>query len=390
MVMRLLLLLWLILSCSSARAQDAAGGGPQCRDCQNRGCLDCKSHGKDGLALEREVLYCSVATDCKVCAGALATDCKICKNPGVEKDLEERKAMAKKWLDERRAKVDAVCKNPEILYLKTAHCDLTFSIPPLTVGRDKVDTHRLMHLYGKRIEELRSRYCDLFGVADKDFSARLDIYLFKDPRDHRTMAPRVTGAGGGTSASQKLMGASAALSMWHDQRGMPGDEGLWRSVVHNTTHLILSNMKPEQWLGNRKYGWVDEGVAHWFEDLMTQKCTNFCYEEVALQSGASFKGGRWRVPVRKIIESGRTHTFAELSQKNTDQLVFEEHAFVFAWIDFLMAKFGGNKLKELAVLAKKDSSARDALQQVYGMNPFAFDEQFTAWVKATYPLEEKQ
>lgn len=186
------------------------------------------------------------------------------------------------------------------------------------------------------------------------------------------------------------MGATTALSMWHDQRAMPGDEGLWRSVVHNTTHLILSNMKPEQWVGNRKYGWLDEGLAHWFEDLVTQKCTNFCYEEIAVQSGASFKGGRWRVPVRKLLESGKVHTFAELGQKNTDQLAFEEHAFVFAWIDFLIAKYGGPKLKELMLLAKKDKPARDALQEVYGLNPFAFDEQFAAWVKATYPLEEKQ
>lgn len=390
MIARFLLLLvsWLVVV--PVPAQDAPPTGPQCRDCQNRGCLDCRLHPKDLLAMEREVLFCSVATECKSCAGALATDCKICKNPEVEKGIEERKALAKKWLDERRAKVDAPTKNPELMHLKTAHCDLTFSIPPLTVGRDKPDTHRLMHLYGKRIEELRARYCELFGVTDKEFSARLEIYLFKEPRDHKVIAPRVTGAGGGSSASQKLMGATTALSMWHDQRAMPGDEGLWRSVVHNTTHLILSNMKPEQWVGNRKYGWLDEGLAHWFEDLVTQKCTNFCYEEIAVQSGASFKGGRWRVPVRKLLESGKVHTFAELGQKNTDQLAFEEHAFVFAWIDFLIAKYGGPKLKELMLLAKKDKPARDALQEVYGLNPFAFDEQFAAWVKATYPLEEKQ
>jgi hypothetical protein len=276
------------------------------------------------------------------------------------------------------------------MHLKTAHVDLTFSVPPLTIGRDKVDTHHLMHLYGKRLEELRAKYLEIFGLAESDFSARLELYIFKDPKDHRTMAPRVCGAGGTQSASQKLMGASTVLSMWHDGRSMPGDEGLWRSVVHNTTHLILSNQKLEVWLGNRKYGWIDEGVAHWFEDLVTQKCTNFCYEEVALQSGASFKGGRWRVAVRKLVDAGKVHTFSELGERNTDQLTFEEHAYVFAFIDFLMVKHGGKKLCELIRAAKSGVVSRDALQKVYELNPFQFDEQFLAWVKATYPTEEKQ
>jgi hypothetical protein len=101
--------------------------------------------------------------------------------------------------------------------------------------------------------------------------------------------------------------------MWHDGARCAGDEGLWRSVVHNTTHLILSNQKLEVWLGNRKYGWIDEGVAHWFEDLVTQKCTNFCYEEVALQYGCVVQGralARRRAQARR---RGKVHTFAELA-----------------------------------------------------------------------------
>jgi hypothetical protein len=86
--------------------------------------------GRPGL--EREVVFCSLATDCKTCGGALATDCRYCKNEPVEKAMDEKRAAAKKWLEERRAKVDAVCKNNELMHLKTAHVDLTFSVPPLT------------------------------------------------------------------------------------------------------------------------------------------------------------------------------------------------------------------------------------------------------------------
>ena len=182
------------------------------------------------------------------------------------------------------------------------------------------------------------------------------------------------------------MGVPCVYSMWQDKRAMKDDEALHRTVVHNVAHLLLGNMTPSNWIGNRKHGWIDAGVAHWFEDKVTGKCTNFCFEEQLLHPSAGFKGGNWRTPVRKLVDAGKYTSFAELSQRNTDQLSFVEHALAFAYVDFLLAAHGGEKFRDLLRLVKQDVATRDALQRTYGLNPLTLQPAFETWVKANYSL----
>jgi hypothetical protein len=155
------------------------------------------------------------------------------------------------------------------------------------------------------------------------------------------------------------------------------------------THLLLSNMSPAYWLGNRKHGWVDEGVAHWFEDLLTGKCTNYCYEEVGIAVGAGFKNGRWRVPIRKLVDDKKLKPFTDLCQLNTDQLEWQDHGHAFACVDFLLAKYGGAEFTMMVRALKNQKPTRDALQEAFSLPILRFDEEFAEWVKATYPLQEK-
>jgi hypothetical protein len=149
-------------------------------------------------------------------------------------------------------------------------------------------------------------------------------------------------------------------------------------------------MRPMLWLGNKRHGWVDEGLAHWFEDQLDGKCANYCYEEILMMPGAGFKGGRWRVPVRQLVDAQKVVSFATLSGLNTDQLDFEQHAQAFAWIDFLITARGGPALRDFVRLLKNGNETRDALKEVYGWNPLQIDEQFTAWVKENYSLVQRR
>jgi hypothetical protein len=378
----LLPLVWAALG-AVAGAQNSSG----CRFCGEHGESDCKKHGQ--LAAERELLLpCSVAIECKACAGALTTDCKICSNPAVEQAAETRKKLAREWLSARRKAIDEVTGGKEIQHCKSRYVDLAWSVRGLTVGKNKLEAHELMHLYVQRIHELRAKFNEVFGAQDNDYSARLEVFVWKDLEDHKRLAPRVAGGGGG-GASQKLMGASSVFSVYHDNRTMPGDEGLHRSIVHNVTHLLLSNLQPAQWLGNRKHGWVDEGVAHWFEDLITGKCTNYCHEEVGIAIGAGYKTGRWRVPVRKLAEAGKLKPFAQIAQLNTDQLDWQDHAQVFAQVDFLIGKYGGKAFAQMTRALKLGKATRDAVQEAFGLSMLQIDQDLAAWIKATYPLEEK-
>ncbi len=376
----LLLVAWLAAS-PAVIAQDAG-----CRSCNGTGVRECPSH-KGMLEQEKEVTACSEAVKCKQCLGGLQRDCQGCANPVTDQATQARTKELAEWLAKRRKDIDAVAGGKELMHLRTEHLDLAFSVRPLTVGRIKMDTHPLMHLYAKRIAELRTLFMATFECTDRAFSARLQVYLFRDLIDHQRMAPRVTGQGS-NSNGVKLMGSECVFCSHHNLSSMPGDEELHRNVVHNVTHLLLSNAAPVRWLGNRKSGWIDEGVAHWFEDKVTGKCTNFCYEEVALQPGAGFKGGRWRVPLRKMVEAAKLGVFSRLSQLNTDELTFEDHAHAFACIDYLIAKHGGAKVKQLIDAVKRDKPVRDAFKEVLGVNLLGFDDELRAWIKVTYPLEE--
>lgn len=359
-----------------------------CKMCENRGSHPCSKHGKlfELETAASGTVYCSVSAACKVCAGALETDCKTCRNTPVENEIERRRQLVHDWLQQRRKGLPEVEDRKELVHLATAHVDLSFSIKPTTVGRTKIDTHPLAHLYATRIEELRTLFLQTFEIPEEELTGKLQIYMFRDAQDHALVGPRVTGIGSSRSTGVKLMGVECIFSMWQDLRQMGDDEALHRNIVHNVTHLLLSNAKPEQFLGNRKAGWIDEGVAHWFEDKVTGRCMNFCFEEVLMQPGTGWKGGRWRAPVRRMVDANEGKSFAELSILNTDQLTLADHAWAFAYVDFLITSQGGAKFRELIKLAKRDQPMREALQAVYGYSPLSIDAPFRQWVKENYSL----
>ena len=115
--------------------------------------------------------------------------------------------------------------------------------------------------------------------------------------------------------------------------------------------------------------------------------------EVALVGGVAEVGrGDQGLPV---VDEGKCKPFAELSILNTDQLVFQDHAVAFAYVDFLITAHGGAKFRDLVRLCKQSEPQptvpiRDALQAVYGWNPLTIDAPFQQWVKENYsPVESR-
>jgi hypothetical protein len=372
----------LVLAGAAAAQQPAVVA---CRACADTGKVVCGKHGRM-LAQEQApgTLHCSVATECKACAGALATDCAKCSNAAVEADLAQRQQLAREWLAKRREEIDAVTRREPYLHLATPHYELAFLLKPATIGKEKVDAHARMHLYGERLEALRTVFAQTLELTDADLPDRMTVAMSEEFKDHALLGPRLTGIGASNSVGLKWMGPQYVYSMWNDKRGLPDDEAVHRNIVHHVSHLLLSQMKPALFLGNKRHGWIDEGVAHWFEDKVVGKCTNFCFEEILMQSPATFKGGKWRQAVRQFVDEGKPVAFAALSDRNTDQLTYVEHTFAFAYVDFLLTDRGGAKFRDFLRLVKNDQATRDALQQVYGLSPLSIDAVFLPWVKEHY------
>ncbi len=378
------LLVALLLLVLPAAAQESV----PCRSCESRGAIDCSKHGKL-LPKEQVSRFCSVVAECKSCGGALAVDCRSCRNTKAETELDRRKAMSAELLAARRKAIDEVTRNVPLMHLACEHLDLCFSIKPHVIGKEKFDTHALMHLYGERIEGLRADFVKLLELKPEELTGRLEVYMFRDQQDQSVIGPKVTGIGTSGSTGVKLMGVECVYSMWQDPRSMTDDEALHRNLVHNLTHLLLSNMTPSQWIGNRKHGWVDEGLAHWFEDRVTGRCTNFCFEEVLVAPGTGYKNGKWRPAVRQLVDAGKVRSFAELSTLNTDQLELPDHALVFAWVDYFLARGGGAKFAAVVRMLKEGATTQDALRKVMGVNMLVVDTEFAEWVKANYSLLDR-
>ncbi len=389
-----LLALWAFASsaCASFALQDPEPAGPvvSCRRCQNTGAIDCGKHGKGAAELEADVLDCSVATACKVCSGALRRDCASCGNDRIERALAQRRQQAGTWLRDRRAVVEAVDPQHLLLHARSEHVDLAYGLKPLAVGRRKLDSHTGMHVYIRRIEELRARFVELLELQEADLPARLQVYMCPEQQMQTLLSPQVTGLGATGAVGTKLMGVEAVYCMWQEPRSVRADDDLHRNLVHNIAHLLVANMTPSQRFGNPGNGWVDEGLAHWFEDAVVGRCANYCFEEILVQPGQLYEGGYWRLAVRRLLDQGQLVSLASIAPKNTDQLTFPEHAQAFAYVDHLITVHGGAKFRDFVRRLKQKEPMRDSLTAVYGQNPLAFDETFREWVRQNYSPREKR
>lgn len=376
-----LVLCWLVAMSTGVSAQD----GAPCRACLGAGVVACGKHGRQ-LALEQaaHVQHCSVAGECKACSGALALPCRQCNRAETATDLVRRQALAQEWLQGRRRAIDALTKASTFQHLATTHFDLVFRLDGCTVGTEKLDAHARMHLYGARLEALRELFRETLQLEPGDLPARCLVCMSQEQKDHGVLGPRLCGMGTANSVGLKLLGPEFVYSMWHDRRTLPDDEAVHRNIVHNVTHLLLKQVSEPLWFGNHKHGWIDEGLAHWFEDRVVGKCTNFCYEEILLEAGAGFRGGKWRPAVRKLVDEGKAPGFPSLAGLNTDQLKFDQHAFVFAYIDYLLAVHGGRKLRDLVKALAGGQSIHEAMVATYALSPIQFDDVFLPWVKANY------
>jgi hypothetical protein len=184
------------------------------------------------------------------------------------------------------------------------------------------------------------------------------------------------------------MGDKMVFCMWKAPHVLTDDDDVHRYLAHNVTHLLVNHTAPATFIYNKGHGWLDAGLAHWFEMRVGGLCTTFCYEEIALDPGVGFNRGLWKSAVRKLVDEGKAGPFAEFYQLNTDQLSLPAHALSFAYVDFLITVHGGARLRDLLRALKQKTPTRDALQKIYGLSTLSIDEEFRSFVKKTYPLRE--
>jgi len=350
----------------------------ECKKCRGAGRLPCGEHPKNECELEDKVLYCSVVADCAVCGGAGFVSCEICKDEEAARRLDDKRAK----VAERRPilkPIDDKMGRP-LRKAETAHYVFIWEMEKIKVGKRWIEAHEALHLYIERMEKFFVDYCARLSIGEKEFSDKSWIFVWYLPEDHRAGGLKFCAqeARGGV----KLMGPNPRYSVCGNKQNFQNDEQLHRDIVHCATHLLMSNQAPPQWIGNIKGGWVDEGLAHWFEDRYFGVCDVYCYQEQ--NTNIDFKAGKFRNAVRKMVTESRTPPIAEVLQQNVDTLTLPMNAAVFSYVDYLLFK-DAPKFQELVKKLKAKVPSRDALQSVYGLTPLDLETQWKAWVLDTYP-----
>ncbi len=377
--LRLLVALVAIL----ALAQLGPAQSKSCKTCKGAGVLACEEHDREDLSCEEEVIYCSVIDGCAVCGGTGRIPCPDCDDGTRSKELAARRERIDRAREDL-APIDKTMGRP-LRKGESAHFVLVWDTPGLKVEKKRLSEHQMLHLTLQRLEALYADYIQLFGLDDSAFAKKSRVFVWQLPADHERGSTAFCGlyAPRGT----KLMGVDPNYSVCATTAYFRGDEQLHRNLVHCVVHLLFSHDKPSMWVGNIKGGWIEEGLAHFFEDRIFGLCDTYCFEEQ--NTNPDFKGGKFKPAMRKMVEQGIMPPLAAAIHDNTTQLETPEHALVLAMVDYLI-HLDPKKFEELGKQLRSRVDVREALKAVYDLSILDFESRLQAWVKETYPLEKRE
>ncbi len=381
--MRILIAFWLaalvvLTPAASAWQDEESYEAPICRKCKKEGRLPCGEHPKAECPLENEVLFCSAYMDCEECAGVGYVDCPKCEHE-VAEDTLSKKRDELKLRSEGWKKLDEEMGFP-LRKAESEHFLLVWEVDSMKVAKKRLNDHQLIHLYLRRLESMHELYTRTFGVTKADFLEKPRVFVWALPQDQLDGSLRFCRQG--SRHGVRLLGSTPRYSVCGNKQFFSDDEKLHRNIVHSVTHLLFSNQKPSLWIGNLKGGWADEGLAHWFEEQLFGICTNYCYQEQ--NTNVDFKGGKFKVAIRKLVAMDKAPAVAEVFQQNTDTLTLPMHAACMSYVDFLIHT-DSKKFNRLGRRLRQRVATRDAMKEIFGWNVLQFEVKWKEWVLATYP-----
>ena len=374
-MLKSLLLIMLATPTQSAPQQTTCGA------CNDVGTLPCPGHKREEPALETGALFCSVAMQCDQCAGTLTLDCEKC--PLGDARLARARRQNQEWKQSMQEHWDRI--GDPFPIGRSPHFLLFWSGQRIVIKRKGLSEHEALHLYLNRLESLYEQFKVALAAKDEDFSTVFNVMVWKRQKHQNTAAAHYTGQPLPNATGTKRMGAVGYYTVFLDPDIVDPDESvtadLYRAIVHNVSHLLLANVWNARWPGELQGGWIDAGVAHYFEQQLHQRCTNFCYREQ--DTLVSYKGGRWEAPVKKLARSKKLIPFADTASKRTTELELEEHALCWSYCEFLIATnpegFGA-----ICLAIKQGQSYRQALKKHFDLSPLTLQDAWREHVIKNY------
>ncbi|NOT32410.1 MAG: hypothetical protein HOP15_18345 [Planctomycetes bacterium] len=354
-----------------------------CPNCLHRGVLPCKAHvelpaAEEEPGPENPVLYCSWAASCAACEGTLWIDCPRCARGERTKEVEERRSVIKAWMESNALERELDRPVPR---LETNRFRLVIDVKELPEGKKKLSGHALAHRLAHDLEHVTALVAEHYQMNAQDYRSKMRMWLWSTLATHQKAQEKFQGTI--TSGDFKLLGRDPVFSVWTEPTNFDTVSKVRENFAHNAGHMLLSNAFQPNWVGDIGGGWLDAGLGHWYEYELFAHTVNYCLEESALLE--NYENGQWRAAVRRRLEREKDPFLPGLLPKRSGALSAAEDALCWSFYDWLLTQPG--VLRKLMIDIKQKMPAREVLAQHLGMDLFATEDAWRAWVAVNYPLK---
>lgn len=194
--------------------------------------------------------------------------------------------------------------------------------PKFAIGRDGafLDAHERVHLYQIRAERLYAHFAALTDNKTPwlGMLAPYEVYLFDDYAEHHVLVDKFVGRANdkaGVPDHQKeapnyMMFTTAESQVARNPGGGKGDAIFHGHVIHNLAHNLADghgNYHRETW------GWLEEGLGHYYERREQDKGNTFCWSEG--RPPAEFLKPDWESVIYGLVRRGRDDPLSQWCEK---------------------------------------------------------------------------
>src|SRR5262249_20279532 len=202
------------------------------------------------------------------------------------------------------------------------------------------------------------------------------VFVFKDQKTLIKASQLYLGM---TSDSCALAGGDPSLfATWWDKSAFHSERNVYRHLVHHVSHLLLAVVHLKALLD--EYGFVHEGLGHYFEMATFGTAGNTCNREAGAENmeGVDFEG-----EVARAARLGKYTPFATIATKRTVDLQGLDHVYAWSYAEFLIS-VNPQAMRELIVRLKQGKDLRASLKELFGFSFAELQEAWLAHVKEKY------
>lgn len=353
-----------------------AEGQTRCSRCKNQGWTACK--GKEhvqkltcGTKLEHR---CDMLYRALCCRGTKRVACAKCNDEITALQLDEEFETRRQWT-KKIALVDGAV-GTRFVHVESKHFLLHFSIASWKEKNKKRDRVKAAHLFAERLEETLERFQKLTGATVKQ---RQVVYMSGNLIHHQKTTKYLMGS------EQKLTwireGPSCELAIWPDPRFTRKGKDFHATVVYNTTEILTRSAGRFQ---SSLAPWFRVGFAHWVERDQFKNSRTFANANPEKPDENPWIDGLWHRKIRRLAQKREAPTLQTLLDSTTKDLMFTEQVVAWSYVDYMLTGPHKDRFKAFFRALKKNNKSREALQEVYGMTPEAFENAWRAYVMRTY------